>query len=147
MEKSDSCQYLQTAQYRASCKQGALPILDSWYWAEGWHGTRIIQPQFWDQVSANNWLRSNASTEPVKILVLAWYRCPVARQYRMTTSSQITFRSRAGVGRSYASTVPVLQILRQYWRGTKPIVNFHLNPGVKVGFMPAFTNGTIPRQL
>ena len=30
------------------------------------------------------------------------------------------------VGRDYASTAPVLQIPLQYWRGTKPVVNFHL---------------------
>ena len=30
VENSDSCQYLQTEQYRASCKQGAMLVLDSW---------------------------------------------------------------------------------------------------------------------
>ena len=29
VEKLDSCEYLQTAQYRSSCKQGAMPVLDS----------------------------------------------------------------------------------------------------------------------
>ena len=29
MEKSDSCQYLQTAEHLVSCKQGAMPVLDS----------------------------------------------------------------------------------------------------------------------
>ena len=42
VEKSDSFQYLQTAQYRATCKQGAMPVLDSWYRAKGWHGTGIV---------------------------------------------------------------------------------------------------------
>ena len=46
VEKSDSCRYLQTAQYRASCKLGVMPVLDSWYWAEGWRGTGIVQPQY-----------------------------------------------------------------------------------------------------
>ena len=45
VEKLDSCQYLQTAQYRAICKQGAMPVLDSWYRAEGWRGAGIAQPQ------------------------------------------------------------------------------------------------------
>ena len=89
MEKSDSYQYLQTAEYRASCKQGAMPVLDSWFRAEGWRGTGMVQPQSRDQVSANNRLRSNASTEPVQISVLTWYRCSVPRQYRWTTSSQL----------------------------------------------------------
>ena len=107
-----------------------MPVLDIWYRAKGWRGTGIVQPQSWDQVSANNRLRSNASTEPVKISVLAWYRYPVSRQYRWKTFSQVTFWSRAG-GRSclcqnYASTVPVLQFLLRYWRGTKPVVNSHL---------------------
>ena len=70
--------------------------------------------------------------------MMAWYRCPVPRQYRWTISSQLTFRSRPG-GRSclcqhYASTAPVLKILLQYWRGTDPVVNFHLGPGRKVEF-------------
>ena len=92
-----------------------MPVLDSWYRAEGWRGTGIIQPQSRDQISANNRLRNNASTKPVQISLLAWYRCPVPRQYRWTTSSQVTFRSRAS-GRTclcqhYASTAPVLKIL------------------------------------
>ena len=45
VEKSDSCQYLQTAEYRASCKQRAMPVLESWYRAESWRGTGIVQPQ------------------------------------------------------------------------------------------------------
>ena len=130
MEKADSCQYLQTTQYRASCKQGAIPVLDSWYRAESWRGTGIVQPQSWDQVSANNRLQSNASTEPVQISVLTWHRCPVPRQYRWTTFSQLTFRRSAGdkpcFCQHYASTAPVLQKDLQYWRGTKPVVNFHL---------------------
>ena len=67
VEKSDSCQYFQTAQYRASCKQGAMPVLvpDSWYRAEGWRGTGMVQPQSWDQVLTNNRILSNASTDMV----------------------------------------------------------------------------------
>ena len=42
VEKSDSCQHLQTAQYRGTCKKGAMPVLDSWYRAEGWLGTGIV---------------------------------------------------------------------------------------------------------
>ena len=100
------------------------------YKRHSWRGTGIVQPQSWDQVSANNWLRSNASTEPVQISVLTWYLCPVPRQYRWTNFSRVTFRSRAG-GRSclcqnYASTAPVLQILLRYWRDTKSVVNFNL---------------------
>ena len=135
---SDSCQYLQTGEYRASCKQGAMLVLDSWYRAEGWRGTGIVQPLSWDKVSVKNRLRSNASTEPVDISVLAWHRCPIPRQYRCrvpcqyrwTTSSQVTLRSRNGgrpcLCQNYASTAPVLQILLRYWRGTKQVVNFHL---------------------
>ena len=123
VEKSYSCQYLQTAQYRASCKQGAMPVLDSWYRAEGWHGTNIVQPKSWDQVSANNWLQSNASTEPVQISVLAWYRCPVPREYRWKTSSQVTFWSRPSVRlclcQNYASTANSTEILAQYQAGCK----------------------------
>ena len=33
------------AQYRASCKEGPMPVLDSWYRADGWRGTGIVQPQ------------------------------------------------------------------------------------------------------
>ena len=72
-----------------------MPVLDSWYRAEGLRGAGIVQPQSWDQVSANNRLRSNASTDPVQISVLAWYRCSVPRQYRWTTSSQVKCRNRA----------------------------------------------------
>ena len=81
MEKSVSWQYLRSAQYRASCKQAAMPVLDSWYRAEGWHDTGIVHPQSRDKFSANNRLLSNSSTEPVHISVLAWYRCLVPRQY------------------------------------------------------------------
>ena len=146
MADSDSCHYLQATQYRASCKQGAMPVLDSWYRAEGWRDTGIVQPQSWDQVSANNRLRSNASTEPVQISVLAWYRCPVPRQYRWTAYSQVTFRNRA-CGRPclcqhYASTAPILQILLRYWCGTKPVVNFHLamRQSAKHDFWNALSN-------
>ena len=122
VEKSDSCQYLQTAQYRASCKQVAISVLDIWYRPERWRCTGIVQPQSWDQESANNRLRSNASTEPVQILVIA--------SYRWTTSSQVTFRSRAGsrpcLCQHYDSTAPVLKILLRYWCVTKPVVNFYL---------------------
>ena len=45
VEKSDSCQYLQTAEYCAICKQGAMPVLDNWYQAESWRATGIVQPQ------------------------------------------------------------------------------------------------------
>ena len=106
-----------------------MPVLGSWYRAEGWRGTSIVQPPFWDQVSANKRLRSNASTEPVQISVLVWYRCPLPRQYRWSTSSQVTFRSRTG-GRpflcQYRASTAVLQILLHYWRDTKPVLNFHL---------------------
>ena len=40
--KSDSCQYSRTAQYRVNCKQGAMPVLDNWYRAEGQRGTGIV---------------------------------------------------------------------------------------------------------
>ena len=69
VEKLDSCQYLETSQYRASCK----PVLDNWYRAKGWRGTGIEQPQSSDQMSAINRFRSNASTEPVQISALARY--------------------------------------------------------------------------
>ena len=45
VEKSDSCQYLQMGQYRASCEQGSMSVLDSWYQAKGWRSTGIVQPQ------------------------------------------------------------------------------------------------------
>ena len=48
VEKLNSCQYLQTAQYHASCKQGAMPVLESWYRADGWCSTGTVQPQSWD---------------------------------------------------------------------------------------------------
>ena len=107
---SYSCQYLQTAEYCDSCKQGAIPVLDRWYRAKGWRGTGIVQSQSWDQVSANKRLWSNASTEPVQISVLERYRWhgPVPRHYRWITSSQVTFRSCAG-GRP---------CLCQYWTST-----------------------------
>ena len=130
VKKSDSCQYLQTAQYRASCKQRAMPLLDSWYRAEGWRGNGIVQPHSWDQVSASNRLRSNANTEIIQISVLACYRCPLPRQFRWTASSQVSFQSRASgrpcLCQHYASTPPVLQIILRYWRGTKPLVKFYL---------------------
>ena len=87
-------------QYHASCKQGAMRVLDSWYRAEDWRCTGIVQHQSRHQVSANNRLLCNASTELLQISVLAWYRCPVPRQYRWTTCSQVTFQSRTG-GRLY----------------------------------------------
>ena len=71
VEKSDSCQNLQTAQYRASYKQGAMLVPDSWYRVNGWRGTGLVQLQSLGQVAANNRLRSNASTEPLQISVMA----------------------------------------------------------------------------
>ena len=51
-------------------------------------------------------------------------------QYRASTDGQLPAKLPFGVtsvvGRAYASTAPVLQIFLRYWRGTKPIVNFHL---------------------
>ena len=100
-----------------------MPVLDNWYRSEGWRGTGIVQPQSWDQVSSRNRLRCNASTEPGQISVLAWYRCPVPCQYRWTTSSQVTFRSRAGgmpcLCQHYASTAPV--VCRAY-ASTMPVM-------------------------
>ena len=123
-------------QYQDGCKQRAMSILDSWYRAEDWRGTGILQPQSWDQVSANNQLRSNASTEPVQILVLAWYRCPVPRQYRASTDGllpvKLNFGAAPVVGRAYASIAPVFQILLRYWRGTKLVVNFHLEYNIMI---------------
>ena len=72
VEKSDSCQYLQTAQYRVNWNQGEMTVLDSWYRAEGWRSTGIVQSQSWDQPSANYRLRSDASTEPVHISLLSF---------------------------------------------------------------------------
>ena len=97
VKKSNSCQYLKKTEYRASCKQGAKPALDSWYQTEARRGNGIVQFQSWDHVSGKNRLQSNASTEPVQISVLAWHRSPVPRQYWWTTSSQVIFRSCAGV--------------------------------------------------
>ena len=48
-----------------------MPILDSWYRVEDWRITGMVQPQSSDQESANKQLRSNASTEPLQISVLA----------------------------------------------------------------------------
>ena len=100
-----------------------MSVLDSWYWAEGWRGTSTVQPQSRDQVTANNWLWSTTSTEPVQISVLAWNRCPVARQYQRTTSSEDTFRSRAGdrpCSCQYrASTENPSAILARYQAGSK----------------------------
>ena len=102
VKKSDSCQYLQKTQYRASCKQGAISVLDTWYRAEGWRGTGIVQTQSWDQVSANNRLQINASTEPVQISDV---------QYHASTFRQLPAKLYFGavpvVGRAYASTMPV----------------------------------------
>ena len=115
-----------------------MPELVSWYQAEGWRGTGIVQLQSWDQASANNWFRSNASTEPVHISVLAWYRCPVPRHYRWTTFSQVTLWSRASgrpcLCQQHASIAPVLQILLRYWLGTKPVVNFHLGDRLPIWY-------------
>ena len=61
--------------------------------------------------------------------------------------AKLPFGTAPMVGHAYASTAPVLQILLQYWRSPKPVVNFHVGPGGKVGFMPVFTNGTVSLQL
>ena len=45
MENSNSCQYLKTVQYRTSCKQGAMHVLDSWYRAKVWRDTGKVLPQ------------------------------------------------------------------------------------------------------
>ena len=83
--------------------------------------------------------------------VLAWYRCPVPRQYLWTTFSHVTFQSHVGgrpcLWQQYTSTESVLEILLRFWRSTKPVVNFYLGSGGKVRFTPIFTNGTVPRQL
>ena len=127
MRHSDSCQYLQTAEYRDSCKQGAMPVLDSWYRAEGCRGTAIVQPQSWDQVSANNRLGSNANTEPVQISVLEWYRYQVPSWYQAGCKSPPGPRWKSPIHASIykrQSTAPVVnkeQCL--YWKvGTGPRV-------------------------
>ena len=126
VENSDSCQYLQTAQYCDSCKQGAMPVLNSWYRAEGWRGTSIVQTQFWHQLSAKNRLLCNTSTEPLQISVLAWYRCLVPRQYRRTTSSQVPCEAAPVGAHTYASTIP---LPRQYQRTTSSQVTLRSRAG------------------
>ena len=73
-------------------------------------------------MSAKNPHRSNTSTEPVQISVLACYRSPIPRQYRWKTSSQVTFRSRAGgrpcLFQHYGSTAPS-KVLARYQAGCK----------------------------
>ena len=101
----------------------------AWYWHS--------RAQSWDQVSANNRLRSNASSEPGQISVLIWYQFPLPRQCQWTTCSQVTFRSSAGgrpcLCQHYASIPPILQILLRYWCVTKPVVNLHLGTGSDSG--------------
>ena len=107
VEKSDSCQYLQTAQYRASCKQGAMPVLESWYRAEGWRGTGIISPSS----ESNYRLTIDFGVMPV----LNQYRsqCWVGTDvlYRASTDGQFPAKLTLGaapvVGRAYAGTMPV----------------------------------------
>ena len=91
VEKSDSCQYIQTAQYRASCKQGAMPLLDSRYRAEGCCSTGVVQPQSWDQVSANNRFR----IVPVLQILLRYWRSakPVVNLHLGYSKSKIQFFS------------------------------------------------------
>ena len=68
-------------------------------------------------------------------------------QYRASTGGQLLAKLLFGAAPVvYASTMPVPRLLR-YWYGTKPVVNSHPGQGGKVGFMPVFTNGTVPRQL
>ena len=51
------------------------------------------------------------------------YRCPVPRQYRWTTSSQVTFRSYVGgkpcLCQNYASTAHPSAVLVRYQAGCK----------------------------
>ena len=100
-----------------ACTVQMVPI---WGLSRYWHSTKVLRPKKKKkQVSAYNRLLSNASTEPMQISELAWYRFTVPRQCRWTTSSYVTFRSRAG-GRPWlsqhcASTAPVLQLLLRYW--------------------------------
>ena len=55
-------------------------------------------------------------------------------QYRASTNGKLPAKFPFGaapvVGRAYASTAPVQQILLRYWCGTKPVVNFHHIYGV-----------------
>ena len=51
-------------------------------------------------------------------------------QYQASTDGKLQAKLRFGaapvIDQYYASTVPVLKILLRYWRGTKPVVKFHL---------------------
>ena len=57
-----------------------------------------------------------------------WHATDV--QCRASTDGQVPAKLFFGavpvVSRVYASTISVLQILLRYWRGLKPVVNFHL---------------------
>ena len=132
------CRYVQ---WRAlPCHAQRIFVSKNW---RGWHGrdlvstgrghfphsqrnNRSLAHRF--RKSNNNRLRSNSSTKPVHILVLAWYRYSVPRQYQWTTSSQVTFRSRAG-GRPClcqyrASTANISALLARYQAGCKfPLKN------------------------
>ena len=59
------------------------------------------------------------------------------RQYRQTTTNRVTFRTNTSTQpfstQYYASTTPVTAYAPRYWRGTKPVVNFHLGSNTCTG--------------
>ena len=87
---------------------------------------------------------TNASTAPTTVYITAPVQIfgtgavpfLVPPQYRQTTPSRVTFRTNTNTQpfstRYYASTTPVPRSARRYWRGTKPVVNFH--PGYSIIF-------------
>ena len=92
-----------------------MPVLDSWYRAESWRGTGIYSPS----PETKCRLTTDLGVMPVQIQYRfqCWHGTDV--QYRDSIDGQLPAKLPFGaapmVGRAYASTAPVLQILLRYY--------------------------------
>ena len=89
-----------------------------------------VPPQYWQTTPSRVTFWNNASTAPAQTFSTGIILSEVPQQYWQTTPSRVTFWNNASTNpfgiQYYACTAPVPEILRWYWRGTEPIINFYL---------------------
>ena len=100
-----------------------MSVLGSWYRAEGWRGM-LAQ---YNSPSPETKCRLTTDFEVMPVLNQYRFQCwhGTDVQYRISNDGQLPAKLPC-LCQHYASTAPVLQILLRYWRGTIPVVKFHL---------------------
>ena len=125
MEKSEARQYLQLAQYYASFNRGAMPVLP----VNTVPNIGMVLAYYWHGIFWQYWWNSEVGVSLAVATLLVyhggqyWLLLPVPAD---STGPVLFLSTSRVIIMGVASTAPVPVVRRRYWRGTAPVVNFHI---------------------